>query len=141
MDNSDIKPSTIMLIVGGAVLLLSTFLDWVSVGSFGVSAWNSDGFGLFGIYTAVIGLAIAGGVAATQFGNVSLPDRILGFSHDQIHAILSGAAVLISFGFITRGNIGIGLILALLASATMLAASIMDLRAGDSSAAAPPTQF
>ena len=88
MENSDIKPSTIMLIVGGAVLAISTFLDWVSIEvdtgfgsvSFSENAWNTDGFGLLGIFCAVIGLVIAGGVGASQFGNVSMPDRILGFS-------------------------------------------------------------
>ena len=108
MDNSDIKPSTIMLIAGGAVLLISTFLDWYSLdvdtggfdfgGSFDANAWDTDFFGLLGIFCAIIGLVIAGGVAAQQFGNVSMPDEIFGFSHDQIHLVLSSSPSVSSSG-------------------------------------------
>lgn len=148
MESTDMKPSTIMLIAGGAVLLISTLLDWVSVdggeffGDFGANAWDTDFFGLLGIVCALIGLAVAGAVAATQFGNVSMPDRLLGFTHDQVHLVLSGFALIITLGFIFRGDVGIGLLLAVIASGVMVAASIMDTRAGDAgAAAAPPTQF
>lgn len=146
MENSDIKPSTILLIAGGAVLFISTFLDWFSVdggefiGDFGANAWDTDFFGLLGIFCAIIGLVIAGGIAAQQFGNVSMPDQILGFNHDQIHFILSGEALLITLGLFFRGDTGIGLILALLASIAMLVGAIMDMRAGASGGEAP-TQF
>jgi hypothetical protein len=133
-----------MLMGGGVVLLISTFLDWFSVSgggfSVGASAWETDAFGLLGIYCALIGLVIGGGMAASTFGNVSLPDQVLGFNHDQIHLILSGFALLITIGFLVRGDAGIGLWLGLLASAVMLAGSIMDIK-GDSAPAAPPAQF
>ena len=140
MENSDIKPSTIMLIAGGAVMLLGTFLDWVSVGSFGENGWSTDFFGFHGIFVAVIGALIGGGVAAQQFGNVSLPDRILGFDHNQLHFALGLVAFGITFGYITQDNIGIGLHLGWISAAVIIAAAIMDMRAGAGDAT-PPTQF
>ncbi|GJM38391.1 MAG: hypothetical protein DHS20C19_17580 [Acidimicrobiales bacterium] len=147
MENNDIKPSTIMLIAGGAVLFISTFLDWISIdggeffGDFGANAWETDAFGLLGIICAVIGLIIGGGVAATQFGNVSMPDKILGFNHDQLHLILGAEALLITFGLFFRGDLGIGLILGLLASIAIVVGAFMDLRAADGGGDAAPTQF
>lgn len=144
MDNSDLKPSTIMLIAGGAVMLLSSFLDWWSVGSgdFGASAnaWDTDLFGLQGIFVAIIGLAIGGGVAAQQFGNVSMPEKILGFDHDQLHLALGLSAFLIAFGLQFREGSAIGLLLAWVSAAVIMAAAIMDMKA-DSADATPPTQF
>ena len=140
----NVKPSTWMLMGGGVLLLLSTFLDWFSVSaggfSVGENAWNTDGFGLLGIYCALIGLVIGGGVALMQFGNMTMPDEVLGFNHDQIHLILSGFALLITVGFVVRGDVGIGLWLGLVGSAVMLAGAIMDIK-GETAPAARPAQF
>ena len=140
----NVKPSTWMLMGGGAVLLISTFLDWVSVSaggfSFGENAWDTDFFGLLGIFCALIGLAVGGGVALMTFGNVTMPDEILGFSHDQLHFILGVEALVITLGFIFRGDVGIGLWLGLIASAVIVAGAFMDMRA-DTSEGAAPTQF
>jgi len=145
MDTNDIKPSTIMLIAGGAVLVLSTFLDWLSFGSgsfsVGVSGWNTETSGILGILVALIGLAIAVGVGLRQFSTVSIPDQVLGFDSNQLHLALGFAAFLVTFGLQFRSGAGIGVLLGWIASAVIVAAAIMDTRTGDSSAAAPPTQF
>ena len=142
MDNN-IKPSTIMLIAGGAVLLLSSFLDWFSVSSggfsIGASGWEIDGFGLHGIIVALIGLAVGGGVALTTFANVSMPERILGFNHDQLHLILGFSAFLITFGLQFREGAAIGVLLGWIASAVIVAGAYMDMQAAGGDA--PPTQF
>ena len=138
MDN--IKPSTWLLMGGGIVLLLSTFLDWVSVGPFGANAWDTDFFGLLGIYCAIIGLIIGGGIALRQFGNVNMPDQIMGFTHEQIHLIGAEFALLITIGFLVRGDVGIGLWLGLLGSAAMMAGAVMDLK-GTGTETAAPSQF
>jgi hypothetical protein len=139
MENSDIKPSTIMLIAGGAVLLLSTFLDWQSEGGFGANGWDTDFYGFHGIFVAVIGLVIALGVALQQFANVDIPDRILGFDHNQVHLVLGFAAFLITFGNILLESVAIGVHLGWIASAVIIAAAIMDMRAGATDSAAPTT--
>lgn len=138
MDN--IKPSTWLLMGGGIVLLLSTFLDWVSVGPFGANAWDTEFFGLLGIYCAIIGLIIGGGIALRQFGNVNMPDQIMGFTHEQIHLIGAEFALLITIGLLVRGDVGIGLWLGLLGSAAMMAGAVMDLK-GTGTETAAPSQF
>jgi hypothetical protein len=140
METKDIKPSTIMLIAGGAVMLLSTFLDWVSEGPFGANAWDTDFFGLHGIFVAIIGLSIGGGVAAKQFGNVSMPDKILGFDHDQLHLALGLSAFLIAFGVQFREGAAIGVLLAWVSAAVIIAAAIMDMKASGADTATP-TEF
>ena len=147
MDSNVIKPSTIMIIAGGAVMLLSTFLDWVSFDDCGIAGldfsangWETDGFGLLGIFVALIGLVIGGGAALRQFGNVSMPDKILGLDHNQLHLALGFAAFLIPFGLQFRDGAAIGVLLAWAAAAVIVAAAIMDMRSGAGDAT-PPTQF
>ncbi len=136
MDNN-VKPSTIMLIAGGAVLFISTFLDWTDGGS--VNGWNTDFWGFQGWFVGIIGLLIGAGVAAKEFGNVSMPDNILTLNHDQLHMALGFSAFLITFGFQLSGDTGIGILLGWIASAVIVAASIMNLNAAGGDG--PPTQF
>ncbi|MDG2028527.1 MAG: hypothetical protein P8J50_15575 [Acidimicrobiales bacterium] len=155
MENSDIKPSTIMLIVGGAVLAISTFLDWSEIGfanidfdsvfssspDLGVTGWENNAWGLFGIFVFIIGVAVAGGVAAQQFGNVSMPDKILSFDHNQLHFMLGMIAFVPLFGFFLGGPSEIGVLIGFIAAAVIVAASVMDMQASDGGDAAPPTEF
>ncbi len=138
MDNG-IKPSTIMLIAGGGVLLISSFLDWFSVASFGTNGWEVDAFGLHGIMVALIGVIVGLGAALTAFGGVSLPDSMLGFSRNQIFLILSFAAFLITFGQQFANGSAFGVTLGWIAAAVMTAGACMDEQGSRS--AAPPTQF
>lgn len=139
----DIKPSTIMLIAGGTVLFISTFLDWVDSGPFSQGGWSTEFNGLLGIIVGVIGVAVAGGTVATKFAGVSLPDEIIGFSHDQIHLALGFAAFLITFGLQFRDFSGIGILIGWIASAVIVAGAYLDIQAGgtDAAPAAPPSQF
>ena len=140
MENSDIKPSTIMLIAGGAVMALSTFLDWFGSDFGDASAWETEIFGLFGIVVFVIGIAIGGGVAAQQFGNVKMPDMPLGFTHDQIHFILGLVVFVPTISYFLGGPNGIGILLAFVSAGVIIAGSIMDMRSTGADDAAP-TQF
>ena len=137
----NVKPSSWMLMGGGLVLLISTFLDWVSVSAggfdFGENAWDTDFFGLLGIFCALIGLAVGGGVAARTFGNVNLPERMLGFTSEQLHLILGVEALLITVGLVFRGDVGIGLWLGLIAAVVITAGAYMDVNAGAPEGAAP----
>lgn len=141
MDNN-IKPSTIMLIAGGAVLLLSSFLEWNDQFSFdGSSGWETNLYGIQGIVVAVIGLAIGGGVALTKFANVSMPERILGFSHDQLHLVLGFSAFLITFSLQFQTGASIGVLLGWIASAVIVAGAYIDIQAAGGASDGPPTQF
>jgi len=132
-----------MLLAGGAVLFISTFLDWLSVGPFSQSGWSTDAYGLTGIFVAIIGLAVAGGTAATTFANVSLPDEILGFTRDQVYCVLGLSAFLITFGLQFGNSTGIGILIGWLASAAVVAGAFIDMQASGSGSApaAPPSQF
>ncbi len=139
MDNN-VKPSTIMLIAGGAVLFISTFLDWFSSGGFGVNGWDTDFFGFHGIFVAVIGLLIGVVAAVRQFTDVELPDEVIGMGSNQLHIALGFAAFLITFGNITQDNVAIGIHLGWISAAVIVAAGIWDQQAGESAPAAP-TEF
>ncbi len=143
----DIKPSTIMLIAGGAVLFISTFLAWFSVGSgsFGASAsgWSTESYGLTGIFVAIIGLAVAVGAALTTFTDIEIPSDILGFTREQVYCMLGLAAFLITFGLQFGSATGIGILLGWIASAVVVAGAYIEMQASGSGAApaAPPSQF
>lgn len=138
MDNG-IKPSTIMMIGGGVLLFIASFLDWVSFGPVGFNGWETDGFGLHGIFVAIIGAAVAIGVALTTFGNVSLPTNVLGFSLNQVYLVVSFAAFLIMFGNQFRSDTDIGVLLGWIAAAVMTAGAFMEEQSPAGSS--PPTQF
>ena len=141
MDNN-IKPSTIMLIAGGAVLLLSSFLEWNDrFGIDGSSGWETELYGIQGIIVAVIGLAVGGGVALTKFANVSMPERFLGFGHDQLHLVLGFSAFLIMFSLQFQTGASIGILLGWIASAVIVAGAYMDIQAASGAGDSPPTQF
>jgi len=141
MDNN-IKPSTIMLIAGGAVLVLSSFLEWNDRFAFsGSSGWETDLYGIQGIVVALIGLAIGGGVALTKFANVSMPERILGFDHDQLHLVLGFSAFLITFSLQFQTGASIGILLGWIASAVIVAGAYIDIQAAGGASSGPPTQF
>ena len=138
MENG-IKPSAIMLIAGGALLFVSTLLDWVGSGSFGFNGWETRAYGLQGIFVAAIGVIVALGVALTTFGNVSLPDALLSFTRNQVYLILSFAAFLIMFGLQFASNSDIGVILGWIAAAVMTAGAFMEEQS--TAGGASPTQF
>ncbi|MEM9519585.1 MAG: hypothetical protein AAGA37_09715 [Actinomycetota bacterium] len=136
MDN--LKTTQIMALIGGAVLFLATFLPWFDTPLGSTNAWETEFFGLKGLFVAVIGLAIAGGIGAQAFGGVTLPERIVGLEHPQIHLTLGFGAFLITFGQQFASNPGVGVLLGWIASAVIVASSMMDMRAAPAS---PPTQF
>lgn len=138
MENG-IKPSAIMLIGGGALLFVSTLLDWFSSGPFGYNGWETRGHGLQGIFVAAIGVVVALGAALTTFGNASLPDKILTFTRNQVYLILSFSAFLIMFGLQFASHSAIGVILGWIAAAVMTAGAFMDEQSPGGGAA--PTQF
>jgi hypothetical protein len=118
-----------MLIAGGAVLLISTFLDWVSVGDFGGNGLDTDyAPGLLGIWCLLIGGAIAVLVALQTFGNVNLPARVLGFTWSQLYLMFGLAAFLITFGRQFADNVGFGVTLGWIASAVVVAGAFMEIQ-------------
>ena len=136
--NNQLKPSTIMLLAGGAVLAISTFLDWAGAGSFGFNGWETDAYGLQGIFVFLIGAAVAGSVAAKTFGNVQLPPRIVGFTLNQLYLALGLAAFLITFGLQIAQNSKFGVTLGWIAAAVVVAGAFMESKNDAMPSSRPP---
>ena len=147
----DKKPTVpdIVMMAGGVVCLLFSFLAFYKFGSVSRSAWGS---GLFPIatYVALFGLIVGGSVALMKFANVSLPDPILGFSWKQIRLALSLFAGLLMLGYliVDKGGLdfGIGFWLMLLGAIALVAGAVMETigfdpqaaKGGAAPGAAPP---
>jgi hypothetical protein len=133
----------IMLIAGGAVLLISSFLDWRDTFS-SDSGVSTDITGLQGIFCLLIGAGIAAVAALQTFGNVNLPDRLIGFSWNQLFLILGFSAFLITFGLQFAEATAFGVTLAWIASAVIVVGAFLELQAetrAPARGATPPTPF
>lgn len=131
-----------MLMAGGFILFISSFLDWKGVGSFGVAGTEVDAFGLLGLLALLLGIGIAVLVALQNFANIALPQRIVGYSINQLIMIVSFAIFFATFCLIFAGDNKIGLFLAVLASGVMTAGAFMEtLMEGSGSPSGPPTTF
>lgn len=131
--------------------------------AWGGSPEGSDGFpGLFPIATlaALFGLGVAVVVALKRFSSTSLSETIAGFTWSQIYLVVAGYAALVTLSFLIldksfgqgssdgiSAGAGIGLWLALLASAGLVAGAVMHAKEvvgpgpGPGPGAAPPQSF
>ena len=138
MDN--LKPSQMMHIGGGLVIVIGSFLDWFGAGDFGVNGWDTDQFGLLGILVALIGAVLAIGGLLTASGNdENMPDQVLGLSRNQLHLALGFAVFVPMFGLQFASNTKFGITLGWIGAALVVAAAIMEQNEADSPA--EPTQF
>ncbi len=94
-----------IIIVAGVVLFIDGFLPWYSVdlGIVSVSrnGWESPG-GIWSILAVLIGLAMAGVVAAKTFSDVAIPDNVGGLTWPKIH--LGGGVAALAFVLIKLLN-------------------------------------
>jgi hypothetical protein len=127
---NDLKPSQIVTMASGAVMLLFSFFAWYKVAGNSTSAWGS---GLFPLawFVPIFGTISAGVMAATIFGNVRLPEPILSFSWRQIHFILAFSALVIAVGYllVDSGSVdkGIGFWFNLLGAIGLIVGAVMEL--------------
>jgi len=133
VNQTKLSPANIVILAGGAVMLIGSFLNFYQFASFSTSAWGSgEGFGVFGIATVVVlcGVAMGVQVALSTFApNVSVPDTLLGLSWDQVHLALGFQAALMMLAFLIRATgpleFGIGFWFMLLAAIALLVGAIM----------------
>ncbi len=93
-----LRPGQIAALVGGVLILISTFVDWFGAGPFGVNAYNGDTFGFTGILLLILSLDIIAIAAIEAFApQVKLPDRILGFTPNEL--LLFGGLAAFVWGF------------------------------------------
>jgi hypothetical protein len=113
--------------VAGAVMLIASFLDFVSAGDAGTNAWGS---GLFPIATLLplYGVVMAGHIALTKFANVDLPARVAGFTWEQVHLLLGLFALLMGIAWFATDLIadrGIGFWLLFVGSIALAVGAFM----------------
>jgi hypothetical protein len=137
MNRSKLSPANIVIMAGGAVMLIGSFLAFYSVSTpiFGKTlhqSFNGWSSGLFGIVTIIVicGVAMAAQVGLTTFAtNVTLPEKPLGLTWDQVHLALGFQATLMMLAFLITSHggasFGIGFWFMLLAAIALLAGAIM----------------
>lgn len=136
MNQSKLSPANIVILASGAVMLVGSFLNFYTLsgfGSYSASAWSgANGYGVFGIATVVVlcGVVMAAQVALTTFATgVTIPDKLLGLSWDQLHLALGFQAALMMLAFLIRDkgglDFGVGFWLMLLSGIALLVGAIM----------------
>jgi hypothetical protein len=136
MDKLKISAANLLILVAGAVMLIASFLPFykLSFGSFSKSfnAWSHGNF-LIATIPALLGVVMALHVALETYApQVSLPDRVLGFTWTQVHLILALQATIMMLAFLVRNvspfERGIGLFLMLISAIALLVGAGMRMQ-------------
>jgi hypothetical protein len=146
MDKLKLSTANIVILAGGVVMLIASFLAFNKVsipsfsangvsfggGSHSYSAWSSHFF-LIATIPALIGIVMAAHVAVTAFAaQVKLPEHVLGLTWNQIHLILGFQATIMMLAFLIEnspfGDKGIGLFLMLIAAIALLVGAVMRMQ-------------
>lgn len=141
---NNMKPTQIMILGGGVLLLIGSFLDWFSFGPFGANAYDSDFFGLTGILILLLSIELIAVSAIQAFApQVNLPEKLLGYSLAQLTTVAALAAFLTAFGQWFRSNSAFGVFLAGIGAGVALAGAIWEQQQGASATGghAKPTTF
>jgi hypothetical protein len=137
VNQTKLSPANIVILAAGVVMLVGSFLDFYTLSRFGLSysasAWSgAHGFGVFGIATVIVlcGVVMAAQVGVAGFASgVTLPDKLLGLSWDQVHLALGFQATIMMIAFLIRSkalfDFGIGFWLMLLSAIALLVGAIM----------------
>lgn len=118
----------IVIVAGGAVALVASFLPWYEAGDDSASAWSS---GLFPLATLVpiLGTIMAVQVLLDRVTGAALPRRLGDFTWEQIHLVAAVVAAVLVFCYLVvdRGGVdlGIGFYLVMLAAAALVAGAVM----------------
>jgi len=131
--NQKLSPAGIVILVAGTVMLIASFLAFwtIELGPFSAdfNAWDGDALFPVSILPVLYGVEMAAHVAVVAFAKISLPDRVLGFTWNQIHLALGVQAVLMTLAFLVAdkggAEAGIGLWLMLLASVALVVGAVM----------------
>jgi hypothetical protein len=133
VNNPKLSPANIVILAGGVVILIGSFLgfyklDLGPIGSKNYSAWSTSQF-MIATLPALLGVVMAAQVTLAAFANVNIPDRVLGLTWDQIHLALGFQIAIMMIAFLIRsnpyGSFGIGFWFMLLAAIALLVGAIM----------------
>lgn len=135
----EIRPGQIALMVGGALILISSFLTWFDFGFFTFNAYNSDLLGFTGIFLLLLSLILLVGTAIRAFApQVDMPDGIMGFTPNDV-ALFAGFACFV-WGFsaaFVDGSEATGTLLCALGGVVAVVGAVLEMRV-DEAPAQPP---
>lgn len=133
------RPGQIALLAGGALIFISTFLDWFGFGSFGASAYEGDLFGFTGIFLLLLSVGIIALTAIAVFApQVNLPDQVLGFSMNEL-ALMAGFASLVwGFSMAVRDGSKGGTLLCAVGGVAVVVGAFLEIRSTDTAPSGPP---
>lgn len=136
---NDLKPGPILMLGGGVLLLLSSFLDWGPT----TNGLDFEAFGLLGLFTLLIGVGAAGIGGAMAFApQVNLPSDVLGFTLAQFVGALAFSAFIWLFGFQFADVVDeIGVSLGWIGAVVCIAGAIVTDLQSDSSSGGSATTF
>lgn len=134
----DIRPGQIAKIVGGVIILISSFLDWFGFGPVGFNAFDGSRLGFTGILLVLLSLELIVGTSIRAFApQVNLPNQVLGFSLDEL-ALFAGFAAFIwglSASFVDFSEVGT--LVCALGGIVAVVGAFLEMRASDIPAAPP----
>jgi hypothetical protein len=141
-------PPQLLMMGGGAAAFVFSFMDWTKddfMADSGNNAWHS-GFLSTPTLIPLLGLLISVIVAVRVFTAVEFPERIAGFSVNQVTLALAGfcavQGVLLLMWDVPGVSQQAGFYLSLLGSLAMAVGAVLENRADDASAPlAPPQAF
>jgi hypothetical protein len=135
--NNNIAPGALAAMGGGALVFIASFLKWTE----GLNGLETSRFGLQGIFVLLLGAGVAGLVAARTFGNVKLPDSLLGLSFNQLIIADGLAAFVILFGAQFAEGAKIGATLGWIGAIAIVAGGILEMQGEGSGSSSGPTSF
>lgn len=151
MNRRSLTPANILILGGGVVMLIASFLAFysyrlvahtldgglVSGGTVSVNAWDRRQF-LIATLPALLGMFMALQVALQTFSNIDMPPRLLGLTWNQVHVVLSFQAALLMLALLARAkpgselvtvDYGAGFWLMLVAAAALVVGALMRVAA------------
>jgi len=144
VQNSKLSTANIVILAAGVVILIGSFLPFYKAdsplgGTDSSNAWSSGQF-LIATLPALLGVLMAVQVALVAFANTTFPERVLGFTWDQVHLALAFQITIMMLFFLIRdpnfgvGGLGVdrglGLFVMLVAAIGLLVGAVMRSREG-----------
>lgn len=126
MDFSKLSMGAKLALVGGAVLLVASFLPWHGVFGISINGWDSEFWAIFGI---ILGIAGAVVLLLPAFGKKAVTAG--SFMTEQLAFLLGAAAfVFIVIHWLTNNEfVKYGLYLGILASAVVAYGAFTEMKA------------
>jgi hypothetical protein len=87
--------SELIIMIAGAVMLVASFLHFAG----DLSTWGRFWFPIATLLP-LYGVVMAAQIALTKFGGVNLPDRVVGFTWEQVHLVLGLMAGLMAMAWL-----------------------------------------